>query len=517
MVQPTIDGPPNPPSPDVAAAVPSSCPPPETTTIAFTSNKKKQAHFFEALLRAAADMPHISLVPLPLPADASSQFCSAPPTSLPSPSSTPPAYDAILYKRTDDMAAAATGGDAAAARRVRALHAALASPGPTGAPVVAVDPIAGVWRLVDRASISAAVESALANVHGVSNLPWASIGPGQARARKSVEAALAGLRFPIILKRRLACGSKASHEMVIAYDWDGIHAALADVFAIVVPPQQREPNQQQLQHQLSDADHDQCLRPHQLGELTPASGQPSLLDDDEDEDLRRRQMLPPSLRAPSIPTHASGAPSEILRRQRLYQEPYLSSSAASLSTSSSTSSLTPSPSSDDWLPAQCSFDDRHVIAQEYIPDHGGLVFKVYAVAEQMVVRPRASVTGSYDPSAARDGTYGAPLRAEGSDGYFKFDSQKINKDAVPRLSGVTPPPPPTELTMAVIRALGKELGLSLMGIDFVYNMQTQLYSVVDINYFPGYAGVPEIHGAILEHVHELVQKRRNGDRGWGIM
>lgn len=387
-----------------------------TTTIAFTFNKEKEPRIFKDLLRAAEEIPHVSVFCLSLPSQSIS-----PSLQLPAPfegsthsDSVAQKYDAILHKRTEDMATIAKGRDIDAELRLHALHKALHSFDVTGAPVASVDSYAGVWRLVDRASIYTAVDDALSSLPRGAKLAWTIIPVGDAHDREMVEAAIAGLRFPIILKSRIASGSKASHEMAIAYDLEGAHSALEILF----------------------------------------------------EKTRRGLAA---------------------------------------------RSFSPSPSPEGCTPGQLVFDSQCVVAQEYIPEHGGLVFKLYAVGETIVVRPRASVTGSYNPETTWKASSTRSMLEEGRGRFFMFNSQNVDKGLAHPGSGA-PPTPSEDMNLAIVRALGKELGLTLMGIDMIYDLKTDAYSVVDINYFPGYHGVPGLHRIILEHVHELVQKRRDSSR-----
>lgn len=379
--------------------------------VGYTSNKKKQKHFFDGLCEAAKtwvgrwgpgpDSPpvHIRLLALP---------------DLNTPLHPLKPLHAVIHKRTDDMAASVTGGELDASERVYRLCTILNSPMfPADAysppcssiPVVPIDPLEGVWRLVDRRRISEAVDRAFICQRSSYNwtepcfsrfssvihrLAWSNVplnsGP------YAIERAIMGkLKFPIILKRRLACGTKASHEMVIAYDMVGALAACKNVFGAV----------------------------------------------DMDVD------------------------------SRLYE--------------------------DDLDSHNLSSD---VIAQEFVPNHGGVIFKVYAIGKNIVVRARSSVKHSVNGP-------------EG--GYYYFDSQRLNRvdhfafDNVTGCSKATEAIMPSRpLVEDIVERLRDELGLSLIGIDVIYDIASRKYSVVDINYFPGYKGVSKAYEWVLDHICQRV-------------
>lgn len=227
--------------------------------VAFTSNKKKQQHFFRNLQNTAstwvgslgprAHPVTIKLIPLFEP----DSHTLAP---------LPPVVHAVLHKRTDDMASAvcnSVSSDHPAVTRLATLHAVLHrhAPETPHGPFVSVDPLDAVWRLVDRQTIALAVERAFGHWPTSSPLsppsspscsspprspppsprltnvcapPWGRVRVTQGLSIARADLIDANLQFPVILKRRLACGTKASHEMVIAYDLEGAMAAIRAVF-----------------------------------------------------------------------------------------------------------------------------------------------------------------------------------------------------------------------------------------------------------------------------------------------
>ena len=372
--------------------------------VAYTCNKKKQTHFFNGLCQTAttwqgrygpsATKVTVRFIPL---LDATDLHFHLPQNQQ---------FHAFIHKRTDDMAAAVSGGDKMAASRISKLsqllqgyNRPLSSP-----PIVAIDPLEGVWRLVDRRRMSEAIDKAFGRtckIHGqtVATLPWTIIPlkSGTAAMRSAIEGRL---KFPIIVKRRLACGTRASHEMVIAYDMHGFLTAMKVVFGA--------------------------------------------------EDLPEN--------------------------------------SASSSDSDSSPSRSSTSRNDDFT--------NGVIAQEFMANHGGVLFKVYAVANNIIVQPRRSVQHTIE---SPDG------------GYYYFDSQRLGRaesfdfDATTGYSTSTKAMMPSRnLTHSIIATLSKELGLSLIGVDLVYDLRLKCFYIVDINYFPGYKGVNHAYEWILQHICDRV-------------
>lgn len=185
-----------------------------------------------------------------------------------------------------------------------------------------------------------------------------------------------------------------------------------------------------------------------------------------------------------------------------------------------------------------------VLVTPFIEDHGGVVFKVYAIGRSVTIQTRASISPalgrevggagggsgilSFDidtmlslkktrlPHAgAGDRGGGSSFGRPGGGGGWPAapctDVQAVSavvEPASPLVPGEPPSPPSHQLASALVRAIGGELGMTLLGIDLVCNARTGIYYVVDVNYFPGYTGVVDAHDVLLRHVREAVNDRR---------
>lgn len=381
----------------------------KTINVAYTSNKKKQKSFFEGLIRTShtwvgrignSQIP-VNVQLVPFFDDTECRTISHSHAGL--------TLHAVIHKRTDDMAACVSNPDSDAAARINSLERHMCHPlamERQTPPLVVIDPLRKIWSVVDRREIFEAVDSVFKSSYASSRKITASdnrypledppsnvtpagwvevpMNKGLSAVRRAV---VERLKFPIILKRRLACGSKASHEMVIAYDMEGLLAAVKTVFH---------------------------------------------LDDSEQSAAGQRDFL------------------------------------------------------------------SNIIAQEYIANHGGVIFKVYAVGNNVSVQARSSVKSNPKNSKT---------------GYYLFDSQRLNRgehytfDNATGCSKTTDAIMPSQkLTSSIVSALSKRLGLTLLGVDLIYDVHSKNYYVVDINYFPGYKGVGKAYEWILQHICNRVNE-----------
>lgn len=167
---------------------------------------------------------------------------------------------AILHKRTDDMAAVLAHEDQNALCRLsvlsdilqRGVPAIVSDEGPIiykRLPTAQIDPLSGIWRLVDRAQILTVIDDAFGGVqtdgksksigfndldhqhNNVRTLPWTMLSTLMTNVR-DIENVLEakGVQFPVIIKPRLACGDPVSHCMVVASNSTQVASALEKVF-----------------------------------------------------------------------------------------------------------------------------------------------------------------------------------------------------------------------------------------------------------------------------------------------
>lgn len=69
------------------------------------------------------------------------------------------------------------------------------------------------------------------------------------------------------------------------------------------------------------------------------------------------------------------------------------------------------------------------------------------------------------------------------------------------------PPPSSEAMAALVRELRLQLGMALFGVDVIINIHTHTLTVIDINIFPGYEGVPQFFSSLLSHIESVLDKQ----------
>ncbi|XP_075905845.1 inositol-tetrakisphosphate 1-kinase-like isoform X2 [Nelusetta ayraudi] len=69
------------------------------------------------------------------------------------------------------------------------------------------------------------------------------------------------------------------------------------------------------------------------------------------------------------------------------------------------------------------------------------------------------------------------------------------------------PPPSSEAVEALVRELRVQLGMALFGVDVIINIHTHTLTVIDINIFPGYEGVPQFFSSLLCHIESVLERR----------
>ncbi|TPX67216.1 hypothetical protein SpCBS45565_g03946 [Spizellomyces sp. 'palustris'] len=157
------------------------------------------------------------------------------------------------------------------------------------------------------------------------------------------------------------------------------------------------------------------------------------------------------------------------------------------------------PSADKWF------------LQEWV-NHDGVIFKVFVLGDYVhtVVRPSLqNITSGH--------------------GIFHFDSQKIPKSFAEDFACQSNSNVPafatslssdarkakeleldTDRAQEISRVLAKDLQLTLFGFDLIVESGTGRHFVIDINYCPGYEGVPNFHAEVLHVIQQKIQKDRKG-------
>uniref|UniRef100_A0A3Q3W001 Inositol-tetrakisphosphate 1-kinase n=1 Tax=Mola mola TaxID=94237 RepID=A0A3Q3W001_MOLML len=134
------------------------------------------------------------------------------------------------------------------------------------------------------------------------------------------------------------------------------------------------------------------------------------------------------------------------------------------------------------------------VLQSFV-NHGAVLHKVFVVGDQHFCVERPSLKNFPSGPCDRETIF--------------FNSHQVSKPesssdltAVSRIVGVT-----SEAVAALVKELRVQLGMALFGVDVIINIQTHTLTVIDINIFPGYEGVPQFFSALLSHIESVLDKQ----------
>ncbi|KAI8999988.1 inositol-tetrakisphosphate 1-kinase [Gaertneriomyces semiglobifer] len=128
-------------------------------------------------------------------------------------------------------------------------------------------------------------------------------------------------------------------------------------------------------------------------------------------------------------------------------------------------------------------------------NHSGIIHKVFVVGSHIhtVVRPSFRDVSNDEPIFPFD-SQRIPKSFEGSDspfaGAFALDDQTRKEARALKLD--------ERKVQKIVEAVTHKLGLTLFGLDIVVEKETGRWFLIDINYCPGYDGVPDFHRHLLE-------------------
>lgn len=125
------------------------------------------------------------------------------------------------------------------------------------------------------------------------------------------------------------------------------------------------------------------------------------------------------------------------------------------------------------------------VLQQFV-NHGAMLFKVFTVGEACHTAVRRSIR-DLEPGAF------ATLHFATSD----VSKDESNSSLTRPLAAVTAHEPDFRLLVTFSDALRRAVGLSLIGVDFIYDAESRRYGVIDLNAFPGYEKFPAFFDALL--------------------
>uniref|UniRef100_A0A4W6E220 Inositol-tetrakisphosphate 1-kinase n=1 Tax=Lates calcarifer TaxID=8187 RepID=A0A4W6E220_LATCA len=134
------------------------------------------------------------------------------------------------------------------------------------------------------------------------------------------------------------------------------------------------------------------------------------------------------------------------------------------------------------------------VLQSFV-NHGAVLHKVFVVGDKHFCVERPSLKNF--PS--RSGFSLPPDRKT-----IFFNSHQVSK---PESSSDLTSTSQSSAVDALVRELRVQLGMALFGVDVIINIHTHTLTVIDINIFPGYEGVPQFFSSLLNHIESVLDKQ----------
>ncbi|KAL1193986.1 Inositol-tetrakisphosphate 1-kinase 2 [Cardamine amara subsp. amara] len=140
-----------------------------------------------------------------------------------------------------------------------------------------------------------------------------------------------------------------------------------------------------------------------------------------------------------------------------------------------------------------------LVLQEFV-NHGGVLFKVFVVGDVIKVVRRFSLPNVSNCEKAKvAGVFQFPRVSSAAASVDKSDLD-------PRVAEL----PPKPLLEGLVRELRNRLGLRLFNIDIIREHgSTDVFYVIDINYFPGYGKMPDYEQVFIDFFVNLAQAKHN--------
>uniref|UniRef100_A0A3P8U7J9 Inositol-tetrakisphosphate 1-kinase n=1 Tax=Amphiprion percula TaxID=161767 RepID=A0A3P8U7J9_AMPPE len=142
------------------------------------------------------------------------------------------------------------------------------------------------------------------------------------------------------------------------------------------------------------------------------------------------------------------------------------------------------------------------VLQSFV-NHGAVLHKVFVVGDRHYCVERPSLKNFPSGPCDRETIF--------------FNSHQVSKPEsssdLTALDEEMPclPPPSFEAVAALVRELRAQLGMALFGVDIIINIHTHTLTVIDINIFPGYEGVPQFFSSLLSHIKSVLDKHTSAE------
>ncbi|GAM24770.1 hypothetical protein SAMD00019534_079450 [Acytostelium subglobosum LB1] len=137
-----------------------------------------------------------------------------------------------------------------------------------------------------------------------------------------------------------------------------------------------------------------------------------------------------------------------------------------------------------------------MLVQEYI-NHNAIIYKVFVIGDYLNVVHRKSLRNLNTTETET----------------LTFDSQKpLPANLLPEIpyDESMVDIPSRDSLVAISKGIQKDLGLTLFGFDVITDITTKKIAVIDVNYFPGYVGIPDFNKILIDHMLYIHKSKSNG-------
>lgn len=150
-----------------------------------------------------------------------------------------------------------------------------------------------------------------------------------------------------------------------------------------------------------------------------------------------------------------------------------------------------------------------IVLQEFV-NHGGVIFKVYVTGDHVKCVKRKSLTDISEEKLKSSSSENMVSFSRISNSSAQNQSDQESFTELIRAAEM----PPLSFVTEVANRMRDALKLHLFNFDMLRESRIETrYLVVDINYFPGYAKVPEFETMLTDFFIDIAHKKRRGESG----
>ncbi|XP_016887710.1 inositol-tetrakisphosphate 1-kinase-like isoform X2 [Cynoglossus semilaevis] len=142
------------------------------------------------------------------------------------------------------------------------------------------------------------------------------------------------------------------------------------------------------------------------------------------------------------------------------------------------------------------------LSHESFINHGAVLHKVFVIGDKHFCVERPSLKNFPSGPCDRKTIF--------------FNSHQVSKpESSSNLTALDEqmpclPPPSSQAIEALVKELRAQLGMALLGVDVIINSHTHTLTIIDINIFPGYEGVPEFFSSLLSLIQSVLDQQTSG-------